>query len=80
MQTRNRREAGGKQSSKLVSGLAHSSALKMGAKYFSETTVGFNGLYRVVSQKTELFINTHASLTSYIFHCCLSDEVWGNVY
>jgi hypothetical protein len=49
-ETRNQREAGSKQSS--------ACCLKMEVTCFSETSVEFNGVHCVMSQKIALFITT----------------------
>jgi hypothetical protein len=47
---------------KLVSCLLYSSTLKREAICYSETSVNFNGVHGVISQKTELFIILHNSI------------------
>jgi hypothetical protein len=57
-QARNQHEAGSKQSFMLVSCLAYSLTLEMGATCSSKTSVDFSRLHGIISQKTELFITT----------------------
>jgi hypothetical protein len=52
----------------LVSCLAYSPTLKMEATCSSETSLNFNKLYGIISQKTELFIiSCCGNLMSYVY-------------
>jgi hypothetical protein len=52
----------------LASGLAYSSTLKMEATYSSETSIDFQDVHGVISQKIDLFLTTAVRTSNPIYH------------